>query len=320
MFTKLRMAVIGLVVQGAALLARPVYAQAPVPSVSTPVPAATVTAPPAAPYSIPWQLRPTAAANVVRWDTSVAMYEGGGNDGSTVVSTLLASYKIAPTLAPLLRLGIVRNQEPGPMGSGTAFVNPILGMTWAPKIARDWRLAVLGALALPLGMGGDKPPGMDETAAAVAKGISARSAMDNAMFAVNYFVVMGGASLAYVAHGLTVQGEVTLLQLTRTRNEAVSPEAARTNATSGLHLGYTFLSWLSVGSELRYQRWLSTPKAVAANETLRDNLTVAVGPRFHFKVSDARWIRPGISYTRGLDKPLSAAKYDILQVDVPFVF
>jgi hypothetical protein len=32
------------------------------------------------------------------------------------------------------------------------------------------------------------------------------------------------------------------------------------------------------------------------------------------------WLRPGISYSQGLDKPLSDSKYHMVQVDIPFVF
>jgi hypothetical protein len=62
--------------------------------------------PPPQPYSIPWQLRPVAVANVVRTDTSLAFYENpaSGESGTTVASMLLGSYKVTPDLAPLVRL------------------------------------------------------------------------------------------------------------------------------------------------------------------------------------------------------------------------
>ena len=68
-------------------------------------PAAAPAAPPP-PYSLPWQLRPVAAVNVVRSDTAVAFYDNGmGATGSTVATMLLASYKVTPSLAPMVRLG-----------------------------------------------------------------------------------------------------------------------------------------------------------------------------------------------------------------------
>jgi hypothetical protein len=32
------------------------------------------------------------------------------------------------------------------------------------------------------------------------------------------------------------------------------------------------------------------------------------------------FFRPGLAYARGLDKPLSASSYNMVQVDLPFVF
>ena len=73
-------------------------------------------APPPPPYSLPWQLRPAAALNVVRSDSTVAFYDGAaGTSGSTVATMLLGSYKVSPNLAPLVRLGWVQNSAaPGP--------------------------------------------------------------------------------------------------------------------------------------------------------------------------------------------------------------
>ena len=74
-----------------------------------------------------------------------------------------------------------------------------------------------------------------------------------------------------------------------------------------------------MGGELRHQRWLSTPLAVAADPTLRDTTTVALGPRLHFRQDDV-WIRPGVSYALPLDAPLARSRYHLVQVDVPVVF
>ena len=81
------------------------------------------------------------------------------------------------------------------------------------------------------------------------------------MFAVNYFTAIVGGDVAYVDHKLTVQLEATLFQLMRVRgdNAAAGTDSARTNSTVGLHAGYFIIPMLSLGGELRYQRWLSTP-------------------------------------------------------------
>ncbi len=278
-------------------------------------------APPAPPYSLPWQLRSVTPVTALRSDTSLALFENAAGDrGATMVSTLGLSYKLTPTLAPLVRVAFVQNSEPGPaVGSAGSFVNPILGLTYARKLGAALRGAAFGGVTLPVGMGGGQPMGSDATAAATWRGIAARCGMDNAMFAVNYTTLIGGLDLAWIAHRLTVQGEATLLQLFRTRHEALAPESTRTNLTVGLHAGVFTWSFLSLGGELRHQRWLSTPMAVRANPAARDTTTVAIGPRLHVKAGTL-WLRPGLSYATALDRPVKDLGYHILQVDVPVVF
>ena len=78
----------------------------------TVAPAAAPTPPPP-PYSLPWQLRPVGAVNVLRSDTAVAFYDNGaGASGSTVATMLLGSYKVTPSLAPMVRLGFTQNDAP----------------------------------------------------------------------------------------------------------------------------------------------------------------------------------------------------------------
>jgi hypothetical protein len=280
--------------------------------------------PAAPPYSLPWQLRPAAIATVLRSDTAFAFYKPAAAGGSTVASMLLGSYKLTPELAPLVRLGVVSNSPPsGPMspGSGFSFINPVVGGTYLIKLDADFRLALFLGLTLPVGMGGGSSPEA-KVAAANGAGVLARSAMDNAMFAVDYFAVFPGVDFAYVNHGFTVQLEATLFQLARVRGKGTPPgaDASRTNLTSGLHLGYFFIPEFSAGAELRYQRWLSTPAAVKANSAVRDTVSMALGVRCHFKLSDTIWIRPGVAYARGLDDPMAKSKYNIVQLDVPVSF
>lgn len=279
------------------------------------------------PYSLPFQLRPVAAATVIRSDTALAFYkpDAATSGGSTVATTLLASYKVTPEFAPILRLGLVTNSPPGlpapatGPGSGTAFMNPVLGGLYGLKFS-DFRLGLFLGVTVPVGSGGGDTPDA-ATRAALQAGILARSAMDNAMFAVNYFTVFPGVGFAFVKSGFTAQVEVTLLQLFRVRGEAVDKDASRTNMTMGLHLGYFFIPELSLGAELRHQRWLSTPTpTVSNNENLRDTSTFAVGPRLHFKLSETAWFRPAIVYARGIDKPMTDGNYNIVQLDLPFSF
>ncbi|HVZ75266.1 MAG TPA: hypothetical protein VHJ20_22970 [Polyangia bacterium] len=330
-----------LALTGVGALASVAQADAPAPAPATTPTVAATAAPPAAPaappppYSVPWQLRPLAAANVIRLDSSTAFYENpaNGDTGHTTATMALFSYKVTPHLAPLVRFGYVDNTAPTPTAaapSGTAFLNPIVGITYANTVDR-FRFAPFLGVTIPVGQGGgDKPDA--GAATALKAGINARSAMDNAMFAVNYTTAIAGFGAGYVASGFTAQAEVTLFQLFRSRgtSAASSLDSTRTNSTAGVHLGYFLLPSLSVGAEARYQRWLSTPHKKVTNaagmtsivpfaDSDMDNVTAALGVRGHFKVGKA-WLRPGLSYARGLDAPLTTASYNVVQIDVPFVF
>jgi hypothetical protein len=282
------------------------------------------------PYSLPWQLRPVIPGNVVRSDTVIGYYQSKSTrGGSAVASMLLFSYKVIPEFAPLVRLGLVANSPPTDKSTRWNFLNPVVGATYGPKIHPNLKLGLFLGLALPFGSGGGTDP-HPAAGPANAAGIATRSAMDNAMFAVNYLTVFPGVGFAYVGSGFTAQVEVTLLELLKTRG----PDAAdksNTNFTTGLHLGYFLIPQLSIGGELRHQRWLSTPAAVKADKTgtLRDTSTVAIGPRAHFKLGESMWLRPGIALALPLDNPLAygpsrqaaaTSHFKMVQIDVPFVF
>jgi hypothetical protein len=231
------------------LFATRAFAQAPAPAAAVapqataaanapPATPAATPAPPPPPYSLPWQLRPAAPGTVLRSDTSMAFYEDPAthNAGTAVATMLLASYKVTSNLAPLVRLGFVQNATPDPaMGgpkapAGTSFINPIVGATYGRKLG-SFRLAGFGGVAVPIGQGGgDKPdPG---AAGANNVGVRARSAMDNAMFATNYFTGILGVDGAYVDHKLTVQLEARATARPATTGRARTAPSACTSATS----------------------------------------------------------------------------------------
>lgn len=327
----------------------------PVPAEAAPAPvqvAPAAEAPPAEPaaakpkpppYSLPWQLRPAVVANVVRSDTSFAFYKdaAGKESGSTVASMLLASYKITESFAPMVRVGVVSNSPPSslmaamkPVDSAVNFLNPVIGGTYAIKPSKPLRLAFFLGVTLPVGGGGGDEAKV-ENKTANAMGIRARSAMDNAMFLVNDFAVFPGVDFAYVSGGFTAQVEATVFQLTRVKGDKQpamglpnNPDKSKTNLTMGLHVGYFLAPFVSVGADFRHQRFLSTPKAVEADEAstnmtplgLRDTTTFAVGPRFHMKLSDSVWFRPGVSFSMAIDKPLEKFEYKIVQLDLPIAF
>jgi len=314
------------------------------PTVEAPPPEPTAAKPNSPPpYSLPWQLRPAVVGNVVRSDTAFAFYKdaAGKESGSTVASMLLASYKVTEAFAPMVRVGVVANSPPSslmaamkPVDSGFNFLNPVIGGTYAIKPAKSLRLAFFLGVTLPIGGGGGDDAKV-ENKTANAMGIRARSAMDNAMFSPNDFAIFPGVDFAYVAGGFTAQVEATVFQLTRVKGDkqpamgvANNPDKSKTNLTMGIHVGYFLTKFLSVGTDFRHQRFLSTPKAVEADEDasnmtplgLRDTTTFAIGPRFHMKLSDSVWFRPGVSFSMAIDEPLEKLEYEIVQLDLPIAF
>jgi hypothetical protein len=320
-------------------LATPAFAQAPggeaPPSVTAEAaPVQPAPAPPPPPYSLPWQLRPVTAGNVIRSDTAISFSENAAKQSAaTTVTTLLASYKVLPKLAAIVRLGYVHFEPgeglPAKALTGNAFVNPLIAANYQLDLKPGLRMGLFMGMTIPIGQGGDPTADADAaaTAAAAAAGVYGRAGMDNSLFAVNYLALAPGTGIAYTTHGFTAQLEATLFQLFRVRNKdlknakgvAVDPDEKRTNMTAGLHLGYFLIPQLSVGTDFRMQRWLSTPAAVDKDPTKREQLTFAAGLRGHFKFG-TKWLRPGISYGMGFDDPMSAQKYKMVQIDVPFVF
>lgn len=283
--------------------------------------------PPPAPYSLPWGLRPAASPTVLRLDTAIDLYSNttkkadGSSEtksGRSIPILLLGSYEFTPGLAALARFGVIQSSPPTGDGA-TVTSNLLLGIVKALKPHNDIRMAAFLGLVLPVGMGGGDKPDLPKKNA-IGTGILARSAMDNAMFAANDMVFVPGLDVAYVAHKLTVQAEITFLQLMRARGERGQADGARTNFTTGLHLGYFIIPQLSLGAEIRHQRWLTTPVAVSKDETLRDNTTFAVGPRAHFKLGKKAWARPGVSFAMGLDDPMKLKEHKVIQVDIPVLF
>jgi len=261
------------------------------------------------------------AGTIVRLDAAFSFE----SSGFTYASTLLGSYSFAKDVAVLARIGFVHD-APNATYNATALSNPIVGATYTPQLAPGLRLPVFLGFGLPIGMGGGNPatgttwPSGSAYAAENA-GIYARSAMDNALFAVNYMAFIGGVGLAYMTHGFTFQAEATLLQYFRMRGENVDKDDARTNFTTGLHVGYTIIKPLTVSAELRGQIWLSTPTPVTKDPTKREQFTFGLGVRTRVDfVRDKIFMRPGIAYFHPIDDPMNAGGYNIVVVDVPVSF
>jgi len=340
-------------------------APAPAPSEQPPV---TVPAPVSspAPYSLPFGLRPIIPVSVLRLDTVFAFYQqnlaAAGQperfeNGFTGAFLPTIGYRFHPSWMGIFRFGVVGNRPPRITGDeagadncedqttvdpttmqpkttltkcGVSATNMLLGGFYSHRFADSFRFSLFAATTIPVGSGVSAVSEPGASAAVAPAGLLSRSAMDNVMFAVNDWSLLEGLDLAYIGHKLTVQAEVTFFELFRARNEAANVDVYKVNFTAGLHVGYFLASFLSFGAEVRYQRWLSDPKSVVADEAnadkglpvqgLRQNLSLAIGPRFHFKLPGGRWLRPALAYEPGLAGLLATRKYHTLQVDIPILF
>lgn len=295
--------------------------------VLTDAPTAATSAPPAtSPYALPWQLRSVMTGNSFRFDSANAFYKTKGNQSGFVsASVFTGSYSFEPGWAGIARLGVVKNAPPAGTPGGMSATNPLFGVVRSMKLTEEWRLAFFMGATPAVGTGGGNYPNA-ATATANATGLLARSAMDNALYAVNYFTLIPGIDLAYIANNLTVQFETTLLQLNRVRGGQVDKDKFRTNLTSGIEVGYAVASNMIIQGELRYQRWLKNSAAFSGAKPAIDNLSFAVGPRFQVKVGSST-LRPGIAYAQGLHGPIASNTFNtathshkVVFVDLPFAF
>lgn len=334
---------------------------------SVPTPATPATPmPPPAPYSLPFGLRPIIPVSVLRLDTVFSFYQqniapSGQPEqlaqGFTGAFLPTIGYRFHPAWMGIVRFGVVGNRPPRITGDepgadncedqtttdpttmqtkttltkcGVASTNIQVGGFYSHKLSPSVRLSVFAATTIPVGSGVSAASEPGASGAEAPAGQLSRSAMDNVMFAVNDWALVEGIDLAYIAHRWTVQAEVTFFELFRARNELANPDVFKANFTAGLHIGYFIAQWLSLGTELRFQRWLTDPKSVLADEAnadkglpvqgLRQNLSLAIGPRFHIKLPGGHWLRPALVYEPGLWGVLATRKYHTLQVDIPIVF
>lgn len=265
------------------------------------------------PYALPMQLRPAIPGNVARLEDTLDFHEGG----LTNATMALVSWKFHSKAAVFARAGFV-NDFPKVGDSRVGVASPLLGAAWGFAPTSEWRVAVALMATVPVGSGGGNTPN-PERGAALKAGVYNRSSMDNAMFSPNDLTIIPGIDVAYVKGGLTLQAEATVLQLLRVKGDRVQPDSAKTNFTSGLFAGYYLIPQLSVGAELRYQRWLSTPLAVSVDDKLRDVMTVAAGIRGRVGLGKYT-LRPGVSLTTAL-KGVPAERNDfIAQFDLPVAF
>ena len=277
-------------------------------------------------YSLPWQLRSIIPTDSFRIDSAFTQFnDASGNSGGTATASMLTgSYRFQDRYSLIGRFGIT-NVSPPTQPAGTSYSNPLLGLVYAPETVSHFKPSFFLGMTVPVGTGSGNAPDAGVKNANL-DGPLARSGMDNALFAVNYYALIPGFDFAYIENGLTAQLEATLFQLYRVGGEQIDKDAARTNFTSGLELGYEVWRDISMIGELHYQRWLSNDTVFAAALPAIENLSYAIGPRFTFHIGDVI-LKPGIAYERGLVGPMVSGGFSspanseqIIFVDVPILF
>jgi hypothetical protein len=273
---------------------------------------------PKPPYTAPFQLRGVIPKNGVRIDTTLGLYHAGNSNAQVTVMLLSGQWRVFEPLALQVRWGIDSNQT-GNAASRTGMLNPTVGALIGTALGSNFRLAWSVTIGLPIATGGGDNA-EPEQAALQRQGALARSAMDNTSFAVNDVGFPTGMSLAYLKGGVTAQIDATVIPSVRMKAENTQPDSSKVNSTYGFFLGYLLVHELSLGIELRYQRFLSTPAAVAKDESTRDNLSLAFGPRFVLDLTDTVSMRPAVTYGHGLRGPISEQSFQLVQLDIPISF
>lgn len=278
-------------------------------------------------YALPWTMRPAIAPNLLRLETSI----GIRNDGVAAVTLLTGGYAVLPTkLGFYARLGVTNSVLSTPNAPATnniatgAVTNPLIMALFTPELTKGLRLSVFGAATIPVGTGGgNTPPAL--TASSIATGIPTRSAMDNALFAVNYFTPIVGLGVAYMRWGFTFQVEATVLQLIRVRgeNHRSATDEMRTNFTAGASVGYLLHRYVTASAEFHYQHWLSAPNLLSPPMGTPPSVNQAsfeVGIRGNWAISRTTLARPGIAFGMGFNGAMADREYKVIHVDFPITF
>lgn len=271
------------------------------------------------PYAQPFQLRSVVPRTGVRLDTTLAPYKSGESVAVVMVALLSGQVRLANPLALQIRWGVDSNRTDSNTTTRTGIVNPTVGALFGIPVGNSIRFAASLVVAAPLATGGGNGPDPADVALQRAA-LLARSAMDNATFSTNSLGFPAGVSLAYSESGFTAQIDATIIPTFRVKGRATDPDASKLNSTYGLFLGYFVGHEISLGAEVRYQRYLSTPLAVDKDPSTRANLTLGGGFRTHLELATSVWMRPGLCYGRGVSGPVEQQSFQMVQLDVPVSF
>ncbi len=248
-------------------------------------------------HAIPFQLRALNHTDNVRLDSINAPYtDDTKRAGGFNTTSILSGAKVFNDFAVILKVGGTWNTPPNQAGASACF-NPLIAGSY---------LMPLKHIKMQLFLGLTAPFGSGNTLALTSSNL-ARSAMDNAMTAVNTYAIMPGVDLVFTTKSWTFQWETTLIQQTRARGIMDPPVS--THTTSGISTGYALNEKFSLQAEILYQHWLTTKTS--------DNLSFIAGPRAALKI-DHIILRPAIGYMQSIIT--STGTFKALMIDIPVYF
>jgi hypothetical protein len=196
--------------------------------------------------------------------------------------------------AAYVRVAAVQGSVPE-AGSGFVVSNPAVGARYSFDLGTSVKLTPTLEVSIPVGMGGGSHPNPTHLALARLGGLT-----DAAVFNPNYFAFAPGVELQGGVGRLIATSSLSVIQLLRTRGDAVSPDAALTLASAELLVGYAFLPQLGVYANAAYLRFLGAPSFVDADASAADYLFAGGGVFGSFGRLEL-----ALGYLRVVDRPLS---------------
>lgn len=224
----------------------------------------------------------------------------------TLIQVLSGSYAVNSWLSAWGRVGWAAD-------SATAFANPAAGLTANVPIGKHLVLGGLVGLTAPLGTGGGNAP-----SANLLKAWTNSIDWGGAMYAVDHVDAMAGVHGAFTLGNATLALDSTLHELTRVRGEKVDPLGAHASVTSTTAtLSYALHPKLTLSSAMSETRFWNKPTCIQESPASAQDYFFIAGVSSAVNIGGVD-VAPALSYARALDLPLSADKFQVVELDLGF--
>ena len=243
---------------------------------------------------------------------STSLVLRGGTSQETLMQILSGSYALNSWLSTYGRVGWVHDAS-ADGSSGNGFANPAAGLTASVPVGKHLTLGGIVGVTVPVGSGGGNAPNK-----AVLKAWTNSIDWGGAMFAVDHVDTLVGGKGALAFGDLTLSLESTLHELTRVKGEAADPIGAHASVTSTMAtVSFALHPKLTLSSALSETRFWNRPTCIRETPASAQDYFFIVGASTDFKVRGVD-VAPGLVYARALDLPLSADKFQVVELDLAF--